>query len=72
MVSEQITQIHVKMFGGRNRQSPNQRISGKLINVPCFARLSELADETDSKSVAFMGVWVRFPHLAPRHHSSIW
>ena len=31
-----------------------------------FAGVSELADETDSKSVIHPGVWVRVPPPAPR------
>ena len=35
-------------------------------HVKCNAGVSELADETDSKSVIRKGVWVQVPPPAPR------
>ena len=40
------------------------------IPVIKFAGVSELADETDSKSVIRKGVWVRVPPPAPDLNSS--
>ncbi len=41
------------------------------ISPPHFAGVSELADETDSKSVVSNGVWVRVPPPAPQF-GSVW
>ena len=42
-----------------------QDIGRRLKNIN--AGVSELADETDSKSVIRKGVWVRVPPPAPKH-----